>query len=107
MFGRSAVTSRIISTRSSGSNSRFLDTLTPTTTMISSNSGLTRSMTSRCPQVTGSNEPGQTARLTVGDRTKAVPEHGVAVTTRPVGLHPVRPAGLRVTRGTFDDQHGR
>ena len=53
-----------MSIRSSAENSRLLDLLTPTATTTSSNSAEARVTMSMCPLVTGSNDPGQTARRT-------------------------------------------
>ena len=50
----------------------------PTATTTSSKNLLARSMTSRWPLVIGSKEPGHTARLMIGDRTRASPRHSGA-----------------------------
>ena len=63
-LGRFLVTSRRISMRSSMENSPCFVWFTSTATITSSNRRDDRSMMSRCPRVTGSKDPGQTARLT-------------------------------------------
>lgn len=82
-MGQRRACSVSISMRSSSVNMPFLDLFTSTATTTSSNSGAVRPMMSRCPFVTGSNEPGQTARLMDGTLPGG---HGPAVRsrTRPV-----------------------
>src|SRR3712207_9421702 len=95
--------------RSSGLNSRFFDLLTPTATTTSSKRAAARWTMSRWPLVTGSNEPGQTARLTGAPRTPSrrvtVPKRGLAVPLAARDAEPVRPRGLRAARGALDDDH--
>ena len=59
-----AVACSSIASRSSAVKSRFLDLFTPTATITSSKRVAARRTMSRCPLVTGSNDPGHTARLT-------------------------------------------
>ena len=54
-----------IAIRSSAENIRLLDGFTPTAITTSSNSFDARPTMSRWPSVTGSNDPGQTARCTL------------------------------------------
>ena len=63
-LGHAAVTSCSISMRSSTVNRPAFDPLYATITVTSSNSVAARPMMSRCPLVTGSNDPGQTALRT-------------------------------------------
>src|SRR6185437_6761537 len=116
-----------MSSRSSSLNRPLLLWLISTATTTSSNSRDARPMMSRCPLVTGSNEPGQTARLTIGDRTKAilasrarakirlprshvvgasVPEHGLAVAAAAQGPVPGRPPHRRPAGRALDHDHG-
>src|SRR5689334_9531625 len=112
-----------MSSRSSRLNSPLLLWLMSTATTTSSKSPAARPMMSRCPFVTGSKEPGQTARLMIGDRTKAtlasraraeidlprshvvgacVPEHRLAVPAAAQGRVAGRPANLGPARRSLD-----
>src|SRR5262249_27753819 len=105
------------SIRSSGVNSRLLLTLVPTATTTSSNSVAARRTMSRCPNVAGSNDPGQAARRTgppgllevrygwllVGGVN--VPEHGLAVLLLPPPGEPGGPGRLGAARPALDDDH--
>src|SRR3954468_20832822 len=113
-----------MSSRSSMLNRPLLLWLMSTATTTSSKSRQARPMMSRWPLVTGSNEPGQTARLMIGDRTKTiltsraraeirlprshvvgarVPEHGLAVAARAQGRVSGRPVHLGSPRQSLDD----
>src|SRR6476469_8750952 len=111
-LGNSPQTSRSISIRASGVNRRFFDLLTPTATTTSSKSPEAREMMSRCPLVTGSKDPGQTARRTgllLGGwrgRGVTVPKHGLAVALLPDAGEALGPLRLGAARGALDDDEG-
>ena len=73
--------------------------LTSTATTSSSYRPAARLMTSTCPLVTGSNEPGQTARLTGSDRTGAGPRRTAGRADRSgVSATPTAPRGWTARR---------
>src|SRR3954463_14164659 len=113
--------------RSSAVNRRCFDLFTPTATMTSSKSVAARSTMSRCPLVTGSNDPGHTAFFKVfpgsprkgaapraarpshdfvgWSRGVTVPKRGLAVPLAALGLDPGRPVRLGAARRALDDHH--
>ena len=85
--------------RSSTEKSPALPGLTRTATTSSSYRAAARLMTSTCPLVTGSNEPGQTARLTGSDRTGAGPRRTAGRAVRSgVSAIPRAPRGWTARR---------
>src|SRR4249919_2412236 len=117
-LGRPPTARRSMASRSSAVNSRCLDWLTPTATTTSSKSDAARSTMSRCPLVTGSNDPGQTARRTGPPRGPSgtgwdrlhvggvnVPEHGLAVLLLPAAGEALGPQRLGRPRSALDDHH--
>src|SRR4051794_25358736 len=122
-LGKSAQTFSSIEIRSSAVNSRprDLDLLTPTATTTSSKSCEALEMMSMWPLVTGSNEPGQTARritrswssgcvigVTMARRVGIganVPEHGLAVRPFALAHQPLWPDRLPAARRPLHDEH--
>src|SRR5690606_35035583 len=113
-FGRSAVAVSSMPRRSSGEKKRLLETFTPAATITSSKSPAARRTMSRWPLVTGSYEPGQTARRTCrsssGDggrlggllrRGVTVPKRGLPVLLLAPGLEAVGPGQRRSTLAPF------
>src|SRR4029453_15321126 len=98
-----------ISTRASGVKSAFFEMLVPPATVTWSTTRAVRWITSRCPCVTGSKDPGQTARVTApplhdcGPLARATRKTGLshrkcdstAAPPRPATPHPATVANAR------------
>src|SRR5690606_24655471 len=100
--GWSATARANSSTRVSASSSGVLPALTPTATTTSSNIARARRTTSRCPRVTGSNDPGQTATRAMpptyrGTRPRPAPGGATRGNTRGPRSRPTYPGAKMAT----------
>src|SRR5690606_21531915 len=100
--GWSATARANSSTRVSASSSGVLPALTPTATTTSSNIARARRTTSRCPRVTGSNDPGQTATRAMsptyrGTRPRPAPGGATRGNTRGPRSQPTYPGAKMAT----------